>query len=501
MKKLHIKYFLIIILSISSCTKDLKLEPVSQISNATFWKTENDAKAGLYGMYVRLRIPASSSFFAWGEGRSEIMGPSYLGAVAGFDAYYRNSLDKTNVAATYNGGNTTWSDLYAVIHDANLILKNVPNIKFTSEDTKNDILAQAHTMRAFIYFLMVKTWGDVPLVTEPIESVDAESIQKERTPKEEIFKFIKKEIDIAVTLFPSNKFTAGRRVWSKSAVNALKADIYLWTGKRLNGGNTDFTVALDALNEAQKGDLALLGNFADVFAYNNKGNKEIIMAVNFTELEVTASTARNGTRFMYSHLLPSNINKSTKDSIGALSVNGGYWAPTFEVCSQFTTDDQRRNTSFIQIYTFDPQGKYSYYASLVYKFRGIVVGGNRVFLDDVVIYRYADILLMKAEAKNALGQDPSIEINEVRRRAYGNNFSSHVFVNGTKEGNDEAILQERLFELIFEGKRWWDLIRFGKVFTKVPSLQSRAGQDYLLLFPISEVTLSLEPKVKQNPGY
>src|SRR5690606_4394923 len=125
----------------------------------------------------------------------------------------------------------------------------------------------------------------------------------------------------------------------------------------------------------------------------------------------------------------------------------------------------------------------------------------RRYLDDIVLYRYADVLLMKAEAKNALGQDPSAEINKVRRRAYGNNFNSHVFVNGDKSHNDEIILKERLLELLFEGKRCWDLIRFNKVFEIIPSLRDSYGQDYLLLFPISEGTLSIETKVKQNLGY
>lgn len=501
MKKLYIHYFLIIILSISSCTKDLELAPVSQISNSNFWKTENDAKAGLYSMYVRLRLPAASSFFVWGEGRSDVMGPSYLGATAGFEIYHWNTLNKSNVAATLNGGNVTWSELYTVLHDANLILKNVPDIEFASENEKKDILAQAHTMRAFIYFVMVRTWGGVPLVTEPTESVDAESIQKPRASTEEIFKFIKDEIDKANALFSSNNFTTGRNLWSRPALNTLKADVYLWTGKRLNGGAADFNTALSALNEAQKGDLTLLSNFHSVFAYNNKGNKEIVMAVNFNELEVTVATQRTGTRFMYIHLLPTNIDQSTRDSLGVTSPNGGYWGPTQEICSQFSKDDQRRNASFIQVYTFDANKKYSYYASLVYKFRGLEVAGRRGFFDDVVLYRYSDILLMKAEAKNALGQDPSPEINQIRMRAFGTKFSANTFVNGSKASNDEAILQERLLEFIFEGKRWYDLVRFGQVFNKVPTLKGRANEEHLLLFPISEVTLSLEPLVKQNPGW
>src|SRR5690606_1898464 len=108
-------------------------------------------------------------------------------------------------------------------------------------------------------------------------------------------------------------------------------------------------------------------------------------------------------------------------------------------------------------------------------------------------YRYADVLLMIAEAKNALDLDPSDEINEVRQRAYGANYAANVFVSTDKIANDEAILKERLLELAFEGKRWWDLIRFDKAMDLVPSLQSRDRG--LLLFPISQSTLSLNPKL------
>ena len=117
-----------------------------------------------------------------------------------------------------------------------------------------------------------------------------------------------------------------------------------------------------------------------------------------------------------------------------------------------------------------------------------------------MIYRYADILLMKAEAKNALGQDPTAEINQVRTRAYGAaNMGTHTFVNGTKDANDAAILQERLLELTSEGKRWNDVRRFGKVNELVPSMATAPA--YKLLFPIGTAVISLEPKVVENPGW
>ncbi len=88
-----------------------------------------------------------------------------------------------------------------------------------------------------------------------------------------------------------------------------------------------------------------------------------------------------------------------------------------------------------------------------------------------------------------------------RQRAYGTNYSSHIFVNGSKEQNDVAILKESLLEFCTEGKRWWDLIRFGQVFNLVPSLKGRDSDTYLLLFPIGQNIISLEPQVIENSGW
>ncbi len=492
MKKISLTITLLALLfSGISCTDQLMLDPVSQISNSSFWKTQDDANGALYGMYGRFRDQAASNYFIWGEARSETMARAPGGA-DGKDVYYENRLTAIN-------SGPTWQGLYTVIHDANLILKYTPGITFTSEAAKNKILAQARTMRAFMYFILVRTWGEVPIVTEPTEGYTAESIQKARSSKEDVFTLIKNDINEAEKLFSDNTFTTGRYLWSKPALYALKADVFLWTGKKLNGGQADFTTALNALNEVDKSDVALQDNYGRVFDFDNKGNKEILMAVRFQDIEAPETEYRN--MYTYPNLTPNNIDQDVKDALGVLVGAYSVWSPSATVREQFTADDQRKKASIIEIITNEANGTKAYYSSVVYKFNGVVISGVRKFIDDVVLYRYADVLLLKAEAKNALGQDPSPEINKVRLRAYGSNYASHAYANDTKVKNDEAILKERLLELSFEGKRWWDLVRFDKAFDLVPSLKGKSAQGYLLLFPISETTLSLEPKVLQNPGY
>jgi hypothetical protein len=385
-----------------------------------------------------------------------------------------------------------------VVDYANLVIKFVPEIEFPNESEKNNTLAQAYSMRAFVYFVMAKTWGELPIITDPIEGYDAETTFVPRSSISQVFDLIKSDIETALSLYPSSSFPAKRGLWSKPAVNTLKADVFLWTGKRMGGGTTDFSTALSAINEAESASLSLLDDFSSIFAYGNKGNAEIIFAVRFADLEVGNNYF--GDMYITSQDLGApNIPADVKAIIGSA---GGlnWWAPSAVARSQFGKDDQRRSASFVEIYTIE-NGDSSFLTTVVLKARGFAESGTQRFLDDIVIYRYGELLLMKAEAKNALGQDPTEEINKIRMRAYGDNFAAHEFVNGTQAENDEAILQERLFELIFEGKRWWDLVRFGKAFEKVPSLQAKAGQDHLLLWPIASQTLSLNSKIQQNPGY
>lgn len=493
MKK-HLIILTLFALILSSCKKELNLAPVSQISNSSFWKSESDAQGAMNGMYTILRSQAATNLFMWGESRSDAMGINAGAAV--FQNWYENLLTPDNSGAIFSGAPTTWGGMYNLIHHTNLLLKYTPGISFGSEAKRNNILAHAHAMRAFAYFTMAKTWGALPLVTEPTS--DLSSVQRERSDVAEVFSLIKADISEAESLFSEMTFQDGRDMWSLPAVLALKADVYLWTGKKMNGGDADFTTALEALNRIDNADVELLSDYSTVFDYTNKRNKEILLSVTFNYQESSGGTIY---AWMYASdvFMPAGVDQATIDYLVPYA-GVPFWGPSEIARNKFNADDKRKKASLTEIYGNDGSGPV-FHSALVTKFNGTVESGIRYFIDDIIIYRYADVLLMKAEAKNALNQDPSDEINEVRKRAYGDKYASHMFVNGSKEDNDAAILDERFLELMFEGKRWWDLVRFGKAFQLVPSLQGREGDGHLLLFPIATPTLSLEPLVSQNPGY
>lgn len=489
MKKHFLCYVFITagLLFFPSCTEDLELAPDSIISVNSFWKTADDARGGLFGMYNQFRELSERDLYYFGESRSEMMGFGLQNADFRIK-YFQNTLSENNA-------DRDWLIPYRIINYANLVIKFVPDIPFANEAEKNDIIAQAYTMRAYVYFILAKTWGNVPLVSEPVEGFDAEKTFVAQSSVPDVFQFIKSDLDQAGSLFSSDGFANGRSVWSKPALNALIGEVYLWTGKRMGGGETDINRALQAIEQVENADVGLIDNYAEIFS--NKGNREIIFSVHYSHPEASNNY------FADMYMVPGDITSSIPEDIRAKLDGGGglnWWAPSELVRNQFTNDDVRRDASFLEVVSVDGTDT-TFLTSVVMKGRGFLDAGTRRFVDDLIIFRYADLLLMKAEAKNALGMDPAVEINQVRQRAYGDNFSNHQFVSGSREENDEAILQERLFELAFEGKRWWDLIRFGKAFEKVPSLQDRAGQEELLLWPITLETLSLNSKIQQNPGY
>jgi hypothetical protein len=487
MKNKYILYSLLFacISLMSSCADDLNLESESLITSNAFWKTEDDAKAAVNGMYFSFRSQTQQNYYLLGGSRSaEIKGG--VQSPLNLANYYNNNLTAQNI-------DVEWAGLYTVVQQANLILKYVPTIPFSLATAKEQkrYLAQAYTMRALAYFIMARSWGGVPIVTTPTENTNQNEYIVPRNTLEETFAFIKSDIESALANFPDENINKVQL--SKSAANALKAEVNLWTAKQLNGGASDLNTALSAINAIPAG-LTLLPNFKDVFSYTNKGNSEVLFAVRYSLTDVPSNLSDNWNSFMY--VGPSDYPGATTaaatamfGTLGSGSGNAGISRVQPDPAHfSFTATDVRKDATYL---TLRNTANTADVVTGLMKYNGTVDGTLRRFTSDIIIYRWADILLMKAEIKNALGQDPTVEMNQVMKRA----DATASFTNSSQAANDDVILNERLKELAFEGKSWWDLVRFNKT-ANVPSMTGKK-----ILFPISQNTINYNPKVTQNPGY
>lgn len=373
-------------------------------------------------------------------------------------------------------------------------------------------------LRAYVYYVLLKTWGGVPLVTKPVRTINnAAETYLPRTSEDSIMLQIKSDVAQSLALYNGNNaFPAGSRAyWNRVATLVLKGDVYLWSGTLMNGGANDLDTAKSALQEVeslQGPTLGLAANYANIFnptmKSNLANNPEIIFAINY-EL----SQAQQGT---FSEFQVNGIQATTLSFAQAPTplvstvypyVNGsdrcGMNQAMLDKLTNGPTDQRISNTFKIMYSNTAP---YPARGIMLTKWIGSTSGTTQIYNNDFPIYRYADVLLLMAEAKAKLGQDPSPEINAIRQRAYGNTYT--VYVNNTPDSNMHAILEERLREFIGEGKRWWDLRRAGDKWvyyyvnpTYMSASTAASGNGPTPELPLSTSMLSTYPLLTQTPGY
>lgn len=495
---------------ISSCSKKLDLSPISSISDANFWKTADQFDAFVSGLHARFRAH-TSGFQTLGEMRSDIFGtepgfPNYPGtftgeATQGVERLWLQNLDLDNPGVSNFGG------FYNNIVQINLLINKLNSTSVVTTANKNYYLGIAYGMRAFYYFQLTRSWGDVVIQTEPVLSIDISNLPKAASSSADVMALIKADIDRSATSFGADYFFRNTKsFWSKAATLMLKAEVNLWTSYR-GGGAGDATTALSALTDIQTNipSLALQANFANVFATTSRGNSEIIFAcrnlLNESTIPFIAGT------FVPQTALLANFH----DSVGARQFNvatdnwGGLLRAPVKVSAfrKFNDKDSRKWASIQPAYNRPSPGVYVMAGCFASKFQGEQSAGARSYTNDYPIYRYADLLLMVAEVKIILGQNPANEINLVRARAFGANYVAGTFgyPNQAIDASPaNAILQERLFEFVFEGKRWYDLRRFGNsfVFANTTVLPSEA---YKVLWPIDRTSWTNNRSLVQTPGY
>ncbi|NKI25824.1 RagB/SusD family nutrient uptake outer membrane protein [Arenibacter sp. 6A1] len=495
-------YILLAAVSLTACESELELTSPSELTAAGFWDTEEGVRTAHTGLYANLRSSADE-FWLLGEMRSDIWGGRT------YESASNTSLIESNitVATAPFGG---WAGLYTRIHRINDFLANIPNVTFVNEDEKDHLIGQAYGLRALYYYTLLKTWGDVPISLEPLTDVDPAALSKPRSPQSEVMSLIKSDIQASLSAFGSDGsfFNNSRVYWSKAATLALKGDVYIWSGNLLGGGNADFTEAKNALQQVEALGASLTSDISELWGVPNENNSEFIFAIQYKQDE--ASNFYNSLTGRSTEINPqfNDNGESMSDFVIAGANRYGQSEKTILLLDD--NDDSRKDATFIRLYIDDNGGlgyptynEPKYFGSVFNKFLGQVNGSERIFENDVPVYRYADVLLLLAEAKNHLGENPAGEINQIRERAFGDNYNplTHAYINGSKEDNANAILNERYKEFIGEGKRWWDLRRAGNsyVFDNIEFLSP--GDEFKLILPITTDMIGRNPLLEQSPGY
>ncbi|MEL7586150.1 MAG: RagB/SusD family nutrient uptake outer membrane protein [Prolixibacteraceae bacterium] len=473
--------FILGCLLFSSCHDDLLVTQKSEITANSMWTSESDATAAMYGMYNKFRAAFNQGYMYWGEYRNGLWGDG-LASQSDRDNTYLNRISSSHAYSD-------WEDLYTTINDCNLILKYTPAIEFQNEDARNKVLANALFARAFCYYWIGRIWGDAPLLLNGFESGNQEDLYPSRQPVADIMGQVASDLDEALAKMPES--VNDRNLASKGSIQMLMTDYYLWMAKVMNGGAAALQKAKTALAGVRTdADYQLLNSYASVF--QNELNSEIIFAWSYVKDEYTGG-------YPADYLVPSQYTSAATIENPVKVGSHQQWCFYTENYKQFLSSDPRDSRTIVSFQTFYDAPKAQTF-QWINKFDGTWENGTRIFDADIIVYRYADVLLFNAEIENALGAKGTAiaELNKVAKRAYGvDNYYPETL---SAAEVDSKILDERMKEFAAEGKTWWDFRRFGVAFTKVPGLSGRENEQNVLLWPVNSGSINSNPNIKQTPG-
>ncbi|WP_303003720.1 SusD family outer membrane lipoprotein NanU [Bacteroides congonensis] len=494
--------------SLFSMTGCLDMEPVSSTTDENMWQNEGQFTSFVYGVHSRLR-DHSFNMFILGELRADIYSVEnngWSGESNDAQLFSANLLTKEKGRT----GLTNFAGFYSNINQISLFIEKAKNSDIVTESNKGYYLGQMYGLRAFYYFHLLRSWGDVVWSDQPSMGFEVGKLEKAASPATEIMQHIKDDINLSEQSYGDDySFREGKTFWSKAATLMLKAEVYLWSSQQMNGGTGDATTAKNALTEIQtkidRSKLDLLSNFGEIFDYNHKGNNEIIFAIHNKQNETNLFNGKWRDNMVPQKTILNSYYDMEAGTSFNLNMNGTIHYPLdIDIYSQYDATDTRQQATLKAVY--EAAGTHDYKGCFAYKYQGTTPSGasERLMADDYPIYRYADLLLLLAEAKSLLSEDPTNEINLIRERAYGDNYDAatigYPHLGGDNDGIKEVLLRERFKEFMFEGKRWYDLRRFGneyvyKYTTVDKQLQGR------LLWPIDSDTMTDNPALNQTKDY
>lgn len=469
----------LILLAASSC-KELIEENPKMIAEETFYNTSQEVETAVNAIYTPLRQNPQN-------------GAIGVNSVYGEFTYGRGSWAALN---DYSGLNDTWitrvsgwwQSLYLGIRNANLVIKNIPKAKSLSQANIDKFMAEAKFLRAFTYFQLVKNWGGVPLRTEN----NIMDINVKRSTESEVYALITSDLLEAEANLPDVPRLIGTP--SKWAAKTLLADVYLFL--KMYDKASQKAGEVIASNKYSLVQVASTDDFQKIFGPKVVTTTEEIFYFRYSHDKTQGNT------------WPALMNHPGTGLYGKSGVYGVYGLSTNPAYKNWDNNDLRKG----QWYPWNiGVGANSLLSKKLIDPETAALDGGA---NSITWYRYADVLLIYAEAACRTNNGPTADaveaLNKVHRRAYGYSpvssspvdfkiadYNLNTFIN--------LVLQERGYEFDLEGKRWSDLKRTGKAEEIILAVKGKtvAQKNYLWPIPVNEFNFNtaLDPVKDQNPGY
>jgi len=491
----------VIALTLGGCRGWLVEEPQSFFTPDDFPTTEADLKIALGGIDDWYTGGQSQAYFHRGWPMiTEVPSDQTVAQSASDSRYAQDSY-------TLNASNEwlwrVWRQIYGAINQANVLIARIPQMDQVSQSVRDRYLGAVKFHRAFNHFNAVRVWGSVPLMMRPTTEF-ATATQITRAPIAEIYDSIALDLEDAATLLPlrwPDAATPDDGRPTRGAANAMLADVYLNMSGALVQENhwADAARAAKAVIDSKAYSLVL--NFADLWLIKNKNGPEHIYSIQFGGLKRNLFTSQSR---------PSGIGVES-------GIN--YWYSTPDFMATFSDSDARKKTTFLTqvtvgttTYRYDTLPGFfgdkrprfpkpmPYYGKF-YDANGSIANNNGRTDLNWPIYRYADVLLMFAEAENeANGPTPDAygAINQVRARA-----KLAPLAGLSQDQFRDSVHRERSWELAFESKRLFDLKRWGSFYAVLSQdpVAKIGLQPFMVFLPIPQREIDLDPGLGQNTGW
>jgi starch-binding outer membrane protein, SusD/RagB family len=491
------------------CT-DLKEVPTSLITKDTFYKNSDEVIAGLASVYANLRNQYED-YYALNQVSSEetvvpVRGSDWFDNGAWLELH-KQGWSASSVVGLREVSNI-WNQQYQGVARANVVLEALKTVTIPEQAR---ITAELRVLRALFYLDLMDCYGGVPIAT------DTKVEPRAAKTRAEVFTFIETELKAARADLPATVPEQGRV--TKGAADAMLASLYVnaqvWSGTPTATGFTpgaakwaDALASADAVISSSAG-YVLEPNYNSNFSFTNQSSKENILVVR--------GKAVDGLGFNRQY------NALHYNSFGG---GGGWngWSVVEQTYNRFDPTDIRRSVVLagpqVDLFTGAPvndrTGSRLVFTPVIANILSANEGeGVRLYkypLDpgragnasgnDFALYRLAEMYLIKAEAQNELGQTAAAiaTLNTVRARGFPGNAAKLIQPGTTQAALRTAIFDERLFELLGEGKHRQDQIRAG-TYTSGTWFGKDATPAFKIVLPIPQSQLNTNPLLKQNAGY